>query len=63
MENKLLELIKTRRSCRRYRPVQIEDRELAAVLEAGTFAPTSMGRQARGSWPCNGPICSTVWRA
>ena len=57
MENKLLELIKTRRSCRRYRPVQIEDRELAAVLEAGTFAPT------RGSWPCNGPICSTVWRA
>ena len=45
MENKLLELIKTRRSCRRYRPVQIEDRELAAVLEAGTFAPTSMGRQ------------------
>ena len=42
---KLLELIKTRRSCRRYRPVQIEDRELAAVLEAGTFAPTSMGRQ------------------
>ena len=45
MENKLLELIKTRRSCRCYRPVQIEDRELAAVLEAGTFAPTSMGRQ------------------
>lgn len=48
MENKLLELIKTRRSCRRYRPVQIEDRELAAVLEAGTFAPTSMGRQEIG---------------
>lgn len=45
MENKLLELIKTRRSCRRYRPAQIEDRELAAVLEAGTFAPTSMGRK------------------
>lgn len=64
MENKLLELIKTRRSCRRYRPVQIEDRELAAVLEAGTFAPTSMGRQDpvdRGR--ANGPICSTVWRA
>ena len=45
MENKLLELIKTRRSCRHYKAEQITDEELSAVLEAGTYAPTGHGKQ------------------
>ena len=45
MENKFLELIKTRRSCRHYRAEQIADSELNAVLEAGTYAPTGHGLQ------------------
>ena len=43
MENKMLELIKTRRSVRAYRPEQIKPEELNAVVEAGTWAPTGMG--------------------
>lgn len=45
-KNECLEIIKTRRSCRKYRPEQITDEELKLVLEAGTFAPTSRGLQA-----------------
>ena len=45
MENQLLELIKTRRSCRHYKAEQISDEELNAVLEAGTYAPTGHGKQ------------------
>lgn len=46
MENKMLELLKTRRSVRAYRPEQVKDEELDAVLEAGTFAPTGQGKQS-----------------
>ena len=46
MENKLLEVIKTRRSCRSFKPEQLTDEELTAVLEAGTYAPTSRGMQS-----------------
>ena len=35
MENQVLEAIKTRRSIRKYKPEQITDEELLAVLEAG----------------------------
>ena len=45
MDNTVLEALKTRRSIRRYRPQQITDDELKAVLEAGTYAPTGMGYQ------------------
>ncbi|MDR0589695.1 MAG: nitroreductase family protein [Spirochaetaceae bacterium] len=34
-----------RRSIRAYRPEQIKDEELDAILEAGTWAPTGMGSQ------------------
>jgi nitroreductase len=37
--------LKTRRSIRAYKPDQIKDEELDAVLEAGTWAPTGMGCQ------------------
>ena len=46
MENKILELLKTRRSVRAYKPEQIQAQELDAVLEAGTYAPTGMGMQS-----------------
>lgn len=45
MENNILEVIKTRRSVRHYKPEQITDDELATVLEAGTWAPTGHGTQ------------------
>ena len=46
MTNETLETLKTRRSCRAYKPDQITEAELAAVLEAGTYAPTAMGLQS-----------------
>lgn len=46
MNNEFLEIIKTRRSCRQYKAEQITDEELKAVLEAGTYAPTSRGMQS-----------------
>ena len=38
--------LKERRSCRAYLPEQICEEALAAILEAGTYAPTGMGRQS-----------------
>lgn len=46
METNFLEIIRTRRSCRSYQPEQITDEQLNAVLEAGTYAPTSRGLQS-----------------
>ena len=46
METNFLEIIRTRRSCRSYKPDQITDGQLNAVLEAGTYAPTSRGLQS-----------------
>jgi len=46
METNFLEIIRTRRSCRSYKPEQITDDQLNAVLEAGTYAPTSRGLQS-----------------
>ena len=46
METNFLEIIRTRRSCRSYKPEQITDEQLNAVLEAGTYAPTSRGLQS-----------------
>lgn len=46
MQNDFLEIIKTRRSCRKYRTEQVSDAELSAVLEAGTYAPNGHGLQS-----------------
>ena len=43
IENTVLDALKTRRSIRKYKPEQITEDELKAVLEAGTYAPTGMG--------------------
>lgn len=46
MEHDFLEIIKTRRSCRKFQDRQISRVELDAVLEAGTYAPSAGGRQS-----------------
>ena len=45
IENIVLDALKKRRSIRKYKPQQITDEELKAVLEAGTYAPTGKGYQ------------------
>ena len=45
MDNVILEALRSRRSIRRFKPEQISDEQLQAVLEAGTWAPTGMGLQ------------------
>lgn len=54
MNNELLDLIKTRRSCRKYTAEQVSDEQLAAVMEAGTYAPTAHG--------CQDPVIVAVQR-
>lgn len=46
MNNSMLDLIKTRRSCREYLADAVPENLLDAVLEAGTYAPTGGGRQS-----------------
>lgn len=46
MNNETLKNIKERRSIRAFKKEQIPDEILKAVLEAGTYAPTSRGMQA-----------------
>ena len=41
-----LQVLKTRRSCRAYKPELIEEDKLNAIIEAGTYAATGMGKQS-----------------
>ena len=41
-----LTILKTRRSCRAYKTELIEEDKLNAILEAGTYAATGMGKQS-----------------
>ena len=41
-----LEVLKKRRSCRAYKPELIEEEKLCAILEAGTYAASGMGKQS-----------------
>ncbi len=41
-----LECIRTRRSCKSYRPEMPSDELIGKVAEAGTYAPTGMGMQS-----------------
>lgn len=45
MQNETLKAILTRRSVRKYRPEQIDRETLSAILEAGAYAPSGMGKQ------------------
>lgn len=44
--NTMIDLLKSRRSVRSYRPDMVPEELLDAVLEAGTYAPTGGGRQS-----------------
>ena len=44
--NETLRILRQRRSVRRYQDRQIREEELAAILDAGTWAPSAMGKQS-----------------
>lgn len=44
--NEVLKVLEERRSCRKFKPDMITDEELNAVIKAGTYAPTGMGKQS-----------------
>lgn len=46
MKKEALEVLRNRRSVRKFKSEQIKDEELKLVLEAGTYAPTAMGLQS-----------------
>ena len=41
-----LTTLKTRRSCRAYKPDAVEESKLNAIIEAGTYAASGMGKQS-----------------
>ena len=45
MKTEALEVLKSRRAIRSFKPEQIKDEELNVILEAGTYAPTGGGTQ------------------
>lgn len=46
MTNETLRVLKERRSIRKYKPQQISEEELSAILEAGTWAPSGRNQQS-----------------
>ena len=44
--NETLDVLKNRRSCRSFKPGLIEKEKLDAIIEAGTYAATGMGKQS-----------------
>ena len=44
--NEILNSLKERRSCRSYKPDMVPQEILDQILEAGTYAPTGMGKQS-----------------
>ena len=44
--NQVISEMLSRRSIRRYRPDMIPEEILEQILEAGSYAPTGMGRQS-----------------
>ncbi|MCM2267112.1 MAG: nitroreductase family protein [Elusimicrobiales bacterium] len=46
MKNPVLDVIKSRRSIRKYLPDQLKDAELAAILEAAAYAPSAHNEQS-----------------
>lgn len=45
MENQVLDILKARRSVRKYTAQPVEPEKLDAILEAGTYAPSGMNKQ------------------
>ena len=45
INNEVLEILKTRRSCRAFTDEPVDDATIQAILEAGSYAPSAMGKQ------------------
>ena len=44
--NETLKVLETRRSCRNFKPDMVKEEDLKAILKAGTYAATGMGKQS-----------------
>ncbi len=44
--NGTLKVLETRRSCRNFKPDMVGDEDLKAIIRAGTYAATGMGKQS-----------------
>ncbi|MCR5671072.1 MAG: nitroreductase [Butyrivibrio sp.] len=44
--NETLKVLETRRSCRNFKPDMIKKEDLEAIIKAGTYAATGMGKQS-----------------
>ncbi|MGN0341174.1 MAG: nitroreductase [Roseburia sp.] len=44
--NETLKVLETRRSCRNFKPDMVEDEKINAIVKAGTYAATGMGKQS-----------------
>ena len=44
--NETLKVLKSRRSCRKFKPDMVEEDKLKAIIEAGTYSATGMGKQS-----------------
>lgn len=44
--NETLKVLETRRSCRKFKPDMVGEEELKAIVKAGTYAATGMGKQS-----------------
>ena len=61
MNNEVLQNIRTRRSCRAYTAQPVEPEKLKAIVEAGTWAASGMGRQDPDGHPFYGaPVVCVV---
>ena len=45
INNEVVEILKTRRSCRAFTDEPVDDATIQAILEAGSYAPSAMGKQ------------------
>lgn len=44
--NETLKVLESRRSCRNFKSELVENEKLEAIIKAGTYAPTGMGKQS-----------------
>lgn len=44
--NETLKVLESRRSCRNFKPDMVKDEDLKAIIKAGTYAATGMGKQS-----------------
>ena len=44
--NETLKVLESRRSCRKFKPDMVEKEKLEAIIKAGTYAASGMGKQS-----------------